>query len=404
MKTLDIAMKDILQVLKDRKSVFFLVLLPLVFTLFFGFVFSPSTISEDDGDGYHFLVIAPENEKAVEFILDVLDNLDSVSAERGDPVNIQAREAEVADGSIDAILVVPEGYSESLMDAPMDLEIIMDPESAGYHGIETVVRLLTGRLNTAALAAETSVEFLYGLEEEQGNADGAEEYWLAFDLAIQGWQEPSVSLEVTSTRGDSGVPSGFAQSSPGMIVQFAVFGLISAAMLLVLERKNHALDRMLSTPTTRAQIILGHILGMFAVIMVQELVLITIGEFLFGVDYSNSLPGTLLMAACLAMWAASLGLAISAFSETEDQVLVYSLLAMFIFSALGGAWFPLDITGKTFSAVGHLLPTAWAMDGFQNIIIRGLGVQSVLLPVAILLGYAVLFFGLAVWRFNRITR
>jgi ABC-type multidrug transport system permease subunit len=46
------------------------------------------------------------------------------------------------------------------------------------------------------------------------------------------------------------------------------------------------------------------------------------------------------------------------------------------------------------------MPTAWAMDGFQNILLRGLGFQSVLLPVAILCGYTLVFFSLAIWRFR----
>ena len=79
---------------------------------------------------------------------------------------------------------------------------------------------------------------------------------------------------------------------------------------------------------------------------------------------------------------------------------MFSLIAMFLFSALGGAWFPLAIAGQTFAGVGHLLPTAWAMDGFQNIVVRGLGLGSVLLPAGILLAYTAAFFGLAVWRFR----
>jgi ABC-2 type transport system permease protein len=51
--------------------------------------------------------------------------------------------------------------------------------------------------------------------------------------------------------------------------------------------------------------------------------------------------------------------------------------------------------------VGHLSPLAWAMDGFKNITIRGLGIESVLIPCAALLGYGALFFGLAIWRFRR---
>ncbi len=79
---------------------------------------------------------------------------------------------------------------------------------------------------------------------------------------------------------------------------------------------------------------------------------------------------------------------------------MYSLVAMFLFSALGGAWFPLSLAGPAFSAAAHLLPTAWAMEGYQNIVLRGLGAGSLLLPAGILLAYTVAFFGLAVWRFR----
>ena len=57
-------------------------------------------------------------------------------------------------------------------------------------------------------------------------------------------------------------------------------------------------------------------------------------------------------------------------------MIMWSLLAMFIFSALGGAWFPLEITRWAFSAIGHLMPSAWVMDGFLNILARGLGLTS----------------------------
>jgi ABC-2 type transport system permease protein len=73
---------------------------------------------------------------------------------------------------------------------------------------------------------------------------------------------------------------------------------------------------------------------------------------------------------------------------------------MFLLTALGGAWFPLDITSQTFYTIGHFTPGAWIMDGFQNIILRGLGFSSILLPAAIIMGYALLFFALAVWRFR----
>ena len=194
--------------------------------------------------------------------------------------------------------------------------------------------------------------------------------------------------------------SGFVQSSAGMIVQFAIFGLITSAMILVLERKNKVLQRLLTTPIRRTEIIAGHTFAMFLVVFGQEIILILLGQYLFGVNYLRQPWAILLMMVTLALWAASLGLLIGAIARKQDQVITISLIAMFVFAAMGGAWFPLEVTGRTFAAIGHIMPTAWAMDGFQNIVMRGLGFSSVLIPVGLLLVYTALFFALAVWRFR----
>ena len=66
----------------------------------------------------------------------------------------------------------------------------------------------------------------------------------------------------------------------------------------------------------------------------------------------------------------------------------------------GGARFPFELTGRTFSFIGHLLPSAWAMDGFQNLVLRGQGFGSALVQAAVITVCAMLFFAVAVWRFR----
>ena len=151
---------------------------------------------------------------------------------------------------------------------------------------------------------------------------------------------------------------------------------------------------------TRAQIIAGKLLAMFVMVFLQQALLVTVGQLAFGVDYMREALAVLMMMMSVALWCAALGLFVGAISKGEEQVIMWSLVAMFVFSAMGGAWFPLDITSETFSTIGHLLPSAWAMDGFQNIIVRNLGFASVVQPTLVLSAYALLFFALAVWRFK----
>ena len=107
-----------------------------------------------------------------------------------------------------------------------------------------------------------------------------------------------------------------------------------------------------------------------------------------------------MVALALALWVVSLGMLIGAISRDDNQSMIWSLMAMFVFTGLGGAWFPLEGTGKAFQTIGGLMPSTWAMRGFQNIIIRGMGIESVWLPAGILLACAIGFFALAVWRFR----
>jgi ABC-2 type transport system permease protein len=133
--------------------------------------------------------------------------------------------------------------------------------------------------------------------------------------------------------------------------------------------------------------------------LTQFLLLILFGAFVLHVDYLRQADATLLVALSAAMCIAALGLLIGVLAKSEEQAIIFSLIPMFVFAGLGGAWVPLKVTGAAFQTIGHVSPIAWAMDGFKNVSIRGLGLGSVLLPAFALIGYAILFFIFAAWRF-----
>jgi len=130
------------------------------------------------------------------------------------------------------------------------------------------------------------------------------------------------------------------------------------------------------------------------------MILIAFGQFALKVEYMRAPSATLLVALSAALCISAMGLLIGILAKSEEQAVTFSIVPMFVFSGLGGAWVPLEVTGETFRIIGHLTPVAWAMDGFKNVIVRGFGLESVLIPSAALAGYAVLFFVLAVWRLN----
>ena len=408
MRILDLARKDLSQILRDWKSGLFLLVMPVLFTLFFGFVLGSAPVSEPDRDTRLPVGLIDRDEGSLALSLQTLleesEVIRPVSLEQGAVEQVNQM---VEDGELVAVVIIPAGYTTQLLaDQPVTLDVILDQSQPAAQIAFRALETVTGRLLGAVEAAHISL----GVREARSrfaDESGRQSYLQdSLAAAVSAWEEPPLTVEVlkgtgpVSQESQPGSSGGFAQSSSGMMVQFSIFGLMTSAMVLVLERKSRTLQRLLTSPMRRVEVIAGHILAMFLVVFAQQLILVLLGQFVFRVDYFRQPLAILLMITVLSLWAASLGLLISAISRKEDQVITLSLIAMFVFAAMGGAWFPLEVAGKTFAAIGHLMPTAWAMDGFQNILMRGLGFQSVLMPAGTLLGYALAFFGLALWRFR----
>jgi ABC-2 type transport system permease protein len=185
-----------------------------------------------------------------------------------------------------------------------------------------------------------------------------------------------------------------------MMIQFAIAGLIGAAEVLVLERKSGSLRRLLTTPIRRYEILLGHYLAMLVMIFTQFVILIVFAQVFLGVPYFGAPVATFLVALSTASFAAAMGLLISTFAKTPEQVIVFSLVPMFVLSGLGGAWISLEDTSDGFQKVAFLTPLAWSMTGFRNIVEKGQGLESVIFAIAILTGFTSIVLGLAVWRFR----
>jgi ABC-2 type transport system permease protein len=402
MRIIDLAINDLKQIIRDWKTALFLVAMPIGFTLFFGVIFGGVGGEQDprlpvgfiDQDGGSVLSA---------HLLDLLDASDAIRPIVSDE-SIERAEKKVSDEDWAAAVIVPAGYNERILAGEdITLTVIVDGSTAAGSTAQNGVQTAVTRLEGAVKAAQLSAKAL----ESQGKSVDKELVTQALDDAIEAWREPplTVSLAQSGTAAEedgekSVTETTYGQSSPGMMVQFSIAGIMSAAQVVVLERKSRSLQRLLTTAISRVEIILGHYLTMFVMIFVQIALLIGFGQLALGVDYAREPVAILLLAVTMSLWTASLGLLIGVLAKTEDQTVIFSMIPMFILSGLGGAWMPLEVTGEAFQTIGHLLPTAWAMDGIQNIIVRGLGLKSALLPSGIMLAYAVVLFALAVWRFK----
>jgi ABC-2 type transport system permease protein len=396
MRIIDLALKDLSQMLRDKRSLLFLVAMPIVFTLFMGLAYRGSTGGGENTDNrIPLAVVNPEPDARLNQML--LARLNSSDALK----SIRLSEAEALDafhtGEVAGVLVIPVGFSEQVMSGSNpQLTLIAEAASAQGQSLYQLLRVPVSQLMSAVEIAQISAE----------TQNDPAEFSPSLELAWSKWDANSrlslvrVEQAVAQTSTDWTGGNPYNQASPGILVQFAIFGLITSAQILVQERKSRTLQRLRTTAMRPREIVAGHLLAMFTLTFLQTALLVFFGQLALDVNYLREPLGTLLVAVALGLWVAALGLLIGVLAQEEQQVVLFSLIAMFLFSALGGTWFPLESAGGAFSAIGRLMPSAWAMNGLQNILIRGLGLGSVLLPIGILLAYAAAFFGLAVWRFK----
>lgn len=405
MKSIDLALKDLSQILRDWKAAVFLLVSPIIFTLFFGFIFNGNT-----GPGDPRLPVGWVDQDGTALsasLAGLLDDSTVIRLERGD--DLEAFEKQLSKDDLAALVVIPKGYGSGILsNAPLALDIQSAPDSNAGLSVQSELQTAVQRLSSAARTAALSVETIESQRPFANQAERDQAFTEALEHATAAWSKSPVTLTVRAASPRAQEPSlsssnAYAQSSPGMMAQFAIAGLIGAAEVVVRERKTRSLQRLLTTSISRGGILAGHFLAMFAMILAQFVLLIAFGQLALGLDYASQWPATLMMTVSMAAAAAGMGLLIGVVSKTEEQVIMFTLIPMFILSGLGGAWVPLEVMPESVQAVAHLSPVAWMMEGFQNILIRGLDWRAALLPAGALLGFALAFTLLSVLRFRSVS-
>ncbi|MFY9824838.1 MAG: ABC transporter permease [Thermoanaerobaculia bacterium] len=203
---------------------------------------------------------------------------------------------------------------------------------------------------------------------------------------------PLVSVAVSTAGGGHPVPHGFAQSVPGTLTMTVLMmTLIYGAVFLTLEKRQGMIRRQAMLPLSRSTMYLGKLAGRLLIAAAQAVLLLIAGRYLFHVSWGSSPGGLALLLGAYLLAVAALSTLLGAILSTPEQAAAVGWIASMILAALGGCWWPSEVTPRWLWKASHVLPTPWAMDGFHALISFGHGAEAVLVPAAVLVGFAVVF-------------
>jgi len=228
-------------------------------------------------------------------------------------------------------------------------------------------------------------EFQESIEEQQEAADTEEE------------QEPALSLVKVEPSNFTLLPTPdtYQQTVPGYTVMFVFFIIVYLSGTIQAERLNGTFKRLLSVPVARRNLLGGKLLTSLIIGLAQIAIMFGIGVFAFGMDLGQDVLALFLLTVSLVAAATAIGLA--AATTNAENVLIAPLI---VGALLGGCMFPVDLMPQFLRAVSYVVPHSWAMTGYQDLMVRGQGLLQVLPQIGVLLAFAVVFFVIAVRRFD----
>jgi ABC-2 type transport system permease protein len=194
-------------------------------------------------------------------------------------------------------------------------------------------------------------------------------------------------------------PTATEQNVPAYTIFGVFFITLTLASSFIRERTDGTLVRLLAAPLSRGALLAGKLLPYYVVNLVQIALMFAVGVVVFDMKPGN-IPALALISLSLALAANGLGLLIAAIGRTEAQVGALAVLCSITLAALGGLMVPAFVMPETMRSLALLTPQAWALAGYHDVILRGLGLRSVLPEAGMLLAYSALFFGTALWRFR----
>jgi ABC-2 type transport system permease protein len=400
--------KDLKILFKDPGGVATLFLMPLMFIIVMSTALQGLFNTGADTQPRRLPVINLDRGEHAAQVIDALNSINGIEVETArDGVTLTREQAEtlVVDGERSVAILFPADFSAQIAaraendDATATIELIADP-AVSTQFIAPIQGMVFGAAERVAETevaqvriAESLAEALAQLPPEMQPASS--QIALETDgtsvVALKQVAPADMTIEVE--------PNTYQQNVPGYTVMGVFFIVGTMASSILEEKREGTFRRLLVAPLPKPILLAGKILPYYLVNMVQIAIMFGAAHLLFGMAFGDPVALAAISMA-LSATATGLGIMIAALGKTDTQIGGLTSLLTLTMSALGGCLMPTFIMPNFLQALSRFIPHAWAMQGFQDVLVRGYGMAGVLPEAGILLGFAAVFFLIGVWRFR----
>jgi ABC-2 type transport system permease protein len=360
-------------VVNDKRSLVLLFLAPILAMCVFGIAFSGDVenvnviiINQDQG-------FTPPMGDTIYLADEIVNNLNTTTLSIHNMTSIDDARAEVESGQVSAVIIFPEDFSENAILKSQDQSY---PNSAEItiEGDDSIVNIKTAITTTVSTALS--------------------------DTLTENGVTPAIQLNSDPIYGEDAEFIDFFV--PG-ILAFVVYLLTTILTLItfVNERSSGTLERVLSSPVTEGELVMGYAItfGTFGVLQVA--LLLTIAILVFNIMVVGNVLLAFLAVAILAISCQALGILLSSLAKRAEQAIQFFPLVILPAFLLSGIFWPIQAIPEWIRPFSYLVPPTYAANACRAVMLKGWGLDKIWPDILALVIFAVIFLALAVWTLKR---
>ncbi|RCX16293.1 ABC-2 family transporter [Anaerobacterium chartisolvens] len=384
MKVLNILMFDLKKLIRDKKTLLFMILIPFVMIVIFTNINYTNETKIPCG-----IVDFDNKEFSKEFIKELNnDDIASFTEMSEEEVVGQVQKSQLELG-----FILPKGFTDDIINGKVpQITLIKLTESPNSKALEYSLRKALVRMRTNEIIINFFKEVLTDLNMGDDKAT-LEALTKNVDKALSIPNIVTVEHIKFTENIKSKKNGNKLTTTIGLIVIFLMMTMMfSSGGVILDEKKDYTWYRLIVTPTNSSIIYLGNILSTFVKGWIQIALTILFSRFVLGVDWGSSIPALMCVMTVFILSAAAMGIFLSTIVNTNAQLTSIASLAVLCTSMVSGCLWPLELQPEFMQKIAVILPQYWVMKGMRSIIDNDLGFEAILRPSVVLLIISIAFF------------
>lgn len=363
-----IAAVELRRFLRDRSNIFFVFIFPLLMVFVLG--------SQFGGSGPDTQVAIAGGDSTLRKAL--------AGELRDDEVTVTFTSAEVARTQVArarsdvAVFLTEAAAAAHEAGDAVELRVVSSSEQGGPAAVE--------RVRTAAARVSAEQRQVSALVEAGMRADEAR---TALDRTADHVEAPGLAVvDVDEVAQELSGLGQFDLGAAGQTLLFVFLMSLAGSSTLIQSRRLGVIGRVLASPVSASEALLGQALGRWTIAMFQGVYVMAATALLFGVGWDNVWLSGLVLATFSGV-AAGAAMLLGSLLDNESAASGLGVGLGLVLAALGGSMMPLEFFPDTLRAVAHVTPHAWAYDAFASIQRHDGTLVDVLPQLGVLTGMAV---------------